>query len=478
MAYIICSTEEALLTRGKTPPSEQNHEDLAIVLPGQRIGVINNSVKLITNDLAQMVIAGRYTWTPGVKPIESGTVLYLNPARFFIPDDAWEISRISDSNESVEHPIVDKRIVKVDITDNNNSKTLSKGQIVSLAQHFRLEPEVVMAVLEVESSGSGFLNSGKLKILFEAHWFGKFTNDIYNNSHPHISCLTWAEARKFYVGGDGEWPRLEQARLLNDEAANKSASWGIGQIMGFNYATCGYDDVSTFIADMEISEAKQANAMFKFMESKNIIEDLRRHDWAGFAFGYNGEGYKQNNYDIKLEKAYKKHVNQLTFRDVNSSIDHSPPIESVRSPFDPNQPIDWKDFNCRVSKYFTVGEVTQNDLRRVPKPGSPEEKNCLRLAKELDKVREAWGAPIGVTSWYRPEPINTQVGGVSNSQHIYGAAADIYTMDSDGFSQRDHEFEQWLDKKAWKNRGLGYGISSGRGFTHVDLRQGSPRWNY
>jgi uncharacterized protein YcbK (DUF882 family) len=96
----------------------------------------------------------------------------------------------------------------------------------------------------------------------------------------------------------------------------------------------------------------------------------------------------------------------------------------------------------------------------------------VKLARELDKVREAWDNPIGVTSWYRPEPINSEVGGVANSQHTLGAAADIYTMDG-----RDTEFEEWLDTKAWTDKALGYGVASGRGFTHVDLRK-DLRWTY
>ncbi len=477
MAYIICLTEETLLVKNVTPLEQQPDSDLAIVSPGQRIGVVNNSIKRVSGNLAQLTLAGQLTWAPGVEPIPDGSIRYFNPARFEIPEDAWQLILTSSGNI----PPMGSTPKPINVSGSSSmartGKTLAKEQIVAIAQRFKIEPETIMAVLDVESSGRGFLASGKPIILFEAHWFGKFTDDIYNDTHPHISCRTWAEAKAQYIGDEGEWPRLEEARRLNAEAANKSASWGIGQVMGFNYDSCGYSDVFKFVADMEISEAKQVEAMIKFIESQKIIDELQRRDWAGFAYYYNGEGYKQNNYDGKLEQAYREYINNQAFRSIAPDSDHAPPVESVRKAFDPNQPIDWNDANCRVSKFFTVGEVTQKDPRRMPVPGSSEEKNCLNLARELDKVREAWGSPIGVTSWYRPEPINTEVGGVSNSQHIFGLAADIYTMDSDGFSQRDHEFENWLDTRAWKDRALGYGVSSGRGFTHVDLRS-YVRWNY
>jgi putative chitinase len=157
----------------------------------------------------------------------------------------------------------------------------------------------------------------------------------------------------------------------------------------------------------------------------------------------------------------------------------TPASESVRSNYDPNSPVDWENPRCKVSRYFTVAEVTQNDPRRIPPKGSEIEENILSLAKELDRVREEWGSPIGVTSWYRPPAINAEVRGATNSQHIYGKAADIYTMDApDQWHPRNQEFEKWLDEVAWHNRYLGKGCASNKGFTHLDLRPGHERWNY
>ena len=135
--------------------------------------------------------------------------------------------------------------------------------------------------------------------------------------------------------------------------------------------------------------------------------------------------------------------------------------------------LDWSNPNSRVSEFFTVKEVTQNDSRRVPSEGSEVEANVLALAKELDTVRRRWGSPIGVTSWYRPPMVNEEVGGAENSQHLTGRAADIYTVEGNPL-----EFEQILDQQLWKNRALGYGVESGKGFTHIDLRQGRIRWYY
>lgn len=134
--------------------------------------------------------------------------------------------------------------------------------------------------------------------------------------------------------------------------------------------------------------------------------------------------------------------------------------------------VDWYDMGSRVSEYFTVGEVTNHQPARIPSD-TEIKSNVLKLAKELDVIREAWGGPIIVTSWYRPPAINKAVGGARYSQHLTGKAVDIFPVNGEGLM-----FERWLDKEMWTDKALGYGQKGGRGFTHLDLRPGRIRWNY
>ena len=62
--------------------------------------------------------------------------------------------------------------------------------------------------------------------------------------------------------------------------------------------------------------------------------------------------------------------------------------------------------------------------------------NVKALVREvLDPVRERLGMPIVVNSGYRCEKHNKDVGGVRNSQHLRGEAADIHCEDNERLKQ-------------------------------------------
>jgi len=184
------------------------------------------------------------------------------------------------------------------------SRSLTDADYRAVAQMIGCQIAAVRAIVEIESSGSGFLPDGRPKILFEAQWFSEFTDGQYDTSQPDISSVRWNP--DLYLGGAREWTRLEKAIKLDRTAALKAASWGLGQIMGFNFPSAGYKDVESFVKDMHISEGKQLTAMFNFIKSQKLDRFLINRDWAGFALRYNGEGYRQNRYDEKLAAAFHK----------------------------------------------------------------------------------------------------------------------------------------------------------------------------
>ena len=91
------------------------------------------------------------------------------------------------------------------------------------------------------------------------------------------------------------------------QAALSSASWGSFQIMGYHAESIGYRDVDEFVDRMYLHEREHLDAFGRFLKANGLISLLASRQWAAFAERYNGSGYKQNQYDTKLEKAYQKY---------------------------------------------------------------------------------------------------------------------------------------------------------------------------
>ena len=84
----------------------------------------------------------------------------------------------------------------------------------------------------------------------------------------------------------------------------------------------------------------------------------------------------------------------------------------------------------RLTKNFSLEEMVRSEtaarLGINNEPGTIPMENMKRLAEAiLQPLRDAYGKPIIVSSGYRSPALNKAVGGVPNSQHQYGQAADI-----------------------------------------------------
>jgi hypothetical protein len=179
---------------------------------------------------------------------------------------------------------------------------LDDRAIESAATKIGCSVAAVRAVIDVESAG-GFLGDGRPKILFERHYFSRLTKGKFDSSHPGISNPKWGG----YRGGTAEYERLGEALKLDRDAALRSASWGLFQIMGDNFRTCGFANAEAFVKAMVSGEAAQLDAFVAFVKKNGLGDELTRLDWAGFARGYNGPAYKANKYDAKLMAAYLFH---------------------------------------------------------------------------------------------------------------------------------------------------------------------------
>lgn len=84
-------------------------------------------------------------------------------------------------------------------------------------------------------------------------------------------------------------------------------------------------------------------------------------------------------------------------------------------------------------KYFKLSEfINSATAKRLSIDNTPSFEvvyNLNRLAEYLDGIREKFGKPILISSGYRCPMLNKAVGGVVNSQHLKGLAADLVCSD-------------------------------------------------
>lgn len=182
--------------------------------------------------------------------------------------------------------------------------TLTPADFERAAAQLACEVAAVRAVAEVETRGAAFLPDGRPVILFERHIFHKLTRGKWSAQHPDISSATWGG---YGAAGDNQHARLAKAAALDRAAALQSASWGMFQLMGFNYAPCGFADLQSFINAMYSGEPAQLAAFVSFIQSNpGLLAAIRAKSWAAFARGYNGADYARNAYDTKMAATYRR----------------------------------------------------------------------------------------------------------------------------------------------------------------------------
>lgn len=86
--------------------------------------------------------------------------------------------------------------------------------------------------------------------------------------------------------------------------------------------------------------------------------------------------------------------------------------------------------NTRIAPHFTLGEfVRSGTAGRLFIDNTPPDDAIINLIAlccyTLEPLRRKWGKPIVINSGYRCPKLNEAVGGVPNSQHKLGQAADL-----------------------------------------------------
>lgn len=117
-----------------------------------------------------------------------------------------------------------------------------------------------------------------------------------------------------------------------------------------------------------------------------------------------------------------------------------------------------------------MGDLSPHfSTRELACPHCGEAKVTPTLVEALEKLRSQGPEPIIIHDGYRCAQHNASVGGVKDSQHELGTAADL---DIPGLT-----LQQMYDraKQVPEFAGGGIGVYDGN-FIHVDVRSGKARW--
>jgi hypothetical protein len=162
----------------------------------------------------------------------------------------------------------------------------------------------IHAIIDVESSGSGFDKLNRPKMLFEPHVFWRHLGPGAKRKTAEAAGVAYQTWKSGNYPSDS-YPRLARAMAIDETAAIKSCSWGLTQILGENFKEVGYDTPQAMVAAMCEGEAAHLAATVALIRSKGLAGALKARNWPVVARGWNGPGYAKNKYDDKLAARFK-----------------------------------------------------------------------------------------------------------------------------------------------------------------------------
>lgn len=232
----------------------------------------------------------------------------------------WINSKIKEEKLNVPLLVVDgkggslTRASFIQIFVNKNAKAITNQELKEISLMLGdKDTKRIRAVAEVESSGAGWFNSGLPKILYERHYFYRYSKILKD-----VLGLGWIGAKSSggYTedvnknGINDSWEKLSHAVCIDPDAALKSVSIGSFQVMGCWYKELGYDHPLDMLWDARNSEYAHYKMLVGFIIKVARIQPhfLRISGKAEtnipFVRAYNGVAYAKNDYHNKLARAY------------------------------------------------------------------------------------------------------------------------------------------------------------------------------
>lgn len=126
----------------------------------------------------------------------------------------------------------------------------------------------------------------------------------------------------------------------------------------------------------------------------------------------------------------------------------------------------------KISKNFTLEELTASATAKAKgitnAPSTQQVANlCALVHHVLQPLRDAMGHEVKIGSGYRCPRLNQAVGGVSNSQHLKGEAADLCI---DGDKMKGRKWFTWIQSHCDFDQLILEHSKTGSYWVHVSYR--------
>lgn len=195
---------------------------------------------------------------------------------------------------------------------NANPARLSDADYARVATRLGVGANIVRAVTKVEAPRGAFDATGQPTKLYERHVANRNTvpPSRFAGSHPDLF-----NAKGYGSGGygsySGQFDKLADACFLDPEAAFRACSWGAFQVLGENAVALGYASAFDFALSLVTGEPAHLESFVRFVEVNGLVDELRAvragvpDSAIPFVSVYNGPGFRQFNYHVKLTDAAK-----------------------------------------------------------------------------------------------------------------------------------------------------------------------------
>lgn len=214
---------------------------------------------MLDNETMDKIIDDAITAVRNRKPLfEVGTIQLFEPEEMYNrPNNTFNIAK-SMTEKAIE-----------DVWNNYG------GAILENASNTGIPVESALSVFCTEAGRAYDTHSKLIIIRFEPNVFLKKTKKL----------ITAKRGTQ-----DKEWDNFRRAVEINEEAALWSTSYGLPQLMGFNYTVTRFSTMKEVLENFQRSCSEQVKGFFDFVKHNKLIKYVVSKDWPSFVERYNGKG--------------------------------------------------------------------------------------------------------------------------------------------------------------------------------------------